>query len=302
MNLRQAFTASVLLSLTAPVLVPAAHAQTIGWMDRLFTFREDQKPLVSGNRRNLGPNYVMQPSYNPNDHVAWSQFYTQPDLQAQDALVGSASKVMRTPMPLQMAQAQTQGHSQGGFGAIADRALENAREERPLNIQIGEPGEGMGMQSGASQVGRGTQVGAPRNDWRDKADPRMSSRPGDYDFEGANRARGETLTETAPKFNLPVIGPAESSAPNTMVAGDEVYTQYNAQGQAVRYRVQRGDTLGSIAAQPKIYNDTRLWPLIYTANRNAIGRSPNRIAPKMELTIPRDYTPEQAKAARQRSR
>lgn len=276
MKIRQALYASVVLSFMGQV----SHAQTIGWMDRMFTFREDQKPLVNGSRRAVAPNYVTQPSYNPNDHVAWSQFYTQPDLQAQDALVGSASKVMRAPA--QVAQAQ------GGFGAIADQALENGRAERSMNIQIGEPGEGIGMQTGSSNVGRGTQVGAPRNDWRDKADPRMSARPGDYDFENSGVSRGDTLAETAPRFNLPVIGPADKGTDTS--------------GQITRYQVQRGDTLGSIAAQPKIYNDTSLWPLIYTANRNAIGRSPHRIKPSMELTIPRDYTEEQAKAARQRAK
>lgn len=298
MKIRQAIPVTLFAAMLMPILTPAAHAQTIGWVDRLFTFREDQKPLVNGSRRALQNQYVVQPSYNPNDHVPWSQFYTRQDLQAQDALAGSASKVMRPPVA-EVAQAPVHG----GFGAIADQALENARAERPSNIQIGEPGEGVGMQSGSSNVGRGTQVGAPRNDWRERADPRLNSRPGDYDFEkGAQplRGAGETLTETSPKFSLPVIAPADSADPTPQADG--TYLQFNDKGEATRYRVQRGDTLGSIAAQPKIYNDTTLWPLIYTANRNAVGRSPNRISPNMELTIPRDYTPEQAKAAMQRSK
>jgi nucleoid-associated protein YgaU len=271
-------------------------------MDRLFTFREDQKPNVSPNRRQMPPGYVVQPSYSPNDHVPWSQFYTRADLQAQDAMLGSASKVMRPPQPEYLAQAAP---APGGFGAIADQALENARAERPTNIQIGEPGQGIGMQQGTSNVGRGTQVGAPKNDWRTPADPRLTSRPGDYDFErspgtlAGTNGQGEVLAETAPKFSLPVIVPTESGPTLTP---DEVYLEYNAKNEATRYRVQTGDTLGSIAAQPKIYNDTSLWPLIYTANRKAVGRNPSRIKPRMELTIPRDYTEAQAKAARQRGK
>lgn len=54
-----------------------------------------------------------------------------------------------------------------------------------------------------------------------------------------------------------------------------------------RYRVQRGDTLQSIAG--RLWHDTSLWPSIYAiaANRAVIGPDPNTLHPGQVLTIPR---------------
>ena len=309
MKRRQAQSYYALLSALAVLPMLAAgrvEAQTIGWMDRLFTFREEQKPMVNNSSRHRQtPRAVTQPYYNPNDHVTWSQFYTRTDLMAQDGIVGSASKVMRTaPLPDELVPVQPEVvanmEAPGGYLSIGDRALQNAREGRPQNIQIGEPGQGPGMLEGDSRVGRGTQVGAPVNDWRYNAGPNLQSRPGDFDYQGGTqRAAGEVLAETAPKFTLP--GTATAGSAEVRRPGDDVYLEYNGKDEVTRYRVQRGDTLGTIAAQPKIYNEAALWPLIYTANRKTIGGNPNTIKPKIDLTIPRDYTDEQAKTARSRA-
>jgi nucleoid-associated protein YgaU len=58
------------------------------------------------------------------------------------------------------------------------------------------------------------------------------------------------------------------------------------------YTVERGDHLWGIAGMQQIYDDSRLWPLIYEANRSEI-QDPDLIYPEQELTIPRDMTDEQ---------
>ena len=61
-----------------------------------------------------------------------------------------------------------------------------------------------------------------------------------------------------------------------------------------RYTVMPGDTLGGIAARQDVYNDARLWPLLYRANVSQIGPA-GLIFPKQELIIDRKYTPEDVK-------
>lgn len=283
MKFRQALFATTLLAIVAGMAAPLApHAQTIGWMDRLFTFREDQKPNPNAGARASRPTYVLQPAYSHADHVQWNNFYSNPNLAAQDYMIGSASKVMRP--------------AGSGMTMMGDRALENirgARDGEGGNLMIGEPGEFLGE---SGNLGRATQIGEPTNNWRERGEAQMRSRPGDFDYEAPrDRAAplasgGETLVETTPKFSVPVVASPEGS-PNLPTESDK----------PTQYQVQRGDTLGGIAAKPEIYNESALWPLIYSANRSKIGTNPNRLKPTMELKIPRDYTPAQAKKARQRA-
>ena len=53
-----------------------------------------------------------------------------------------------------------------------------------------------------------------------------------------------------------------------------------------RYTVRRGETLPQIAAQPEVYGDSALWPLIYRANRDQIS-DPSVLWPGQILRIPR---------------
>jgi nucleoid-associated protein YgaU len=52
------------------------------------------------------------------------------------------------------------------------------------------------------------------------------------------------------------------------------------------YVVQRGDTLGSIAAKPEIYGKASQWRRIFEANRELLGDNPNRLKVGMSLCIP----------------
>jgi nucleoid-associated protein YgaU len=68
-----------------------------------------------------------------------------------------------------------------------------------------------------------------------------------------------------------------------------------------KYVVRDGETLWSIAALRTIYRDALLWPLIYKANRDQI-KDPRQIFPQQVLTIPRNVTSEEKKAAREKAR
>jgi nucleoid-associated protein YgaU len=51
------------------------------------------------------------------------------------------------------------------------------------------------------------------------------------------------------------------------------------------YRVERGETLWSIAARRDVYADPYLWPVIYKFNRDQI-QDPARIYPNQRLVLP----------------
>ena len=65
----------------------------------------------------------------------------------------------------------------------------------------------------------------------------------------------------------------------------------------VSHTVKRGETLPQIAAQSDIYNDYRLWPLLYRANRDQI-RDPKHIWPGQVLRIPRNMSRDEIAEAR----
>ena len=67
------------------------------------------------------------------------------------------------------------------------------------------------------------------------------------------------------------------------------------------YRVGEGETLWTISAQPQVYGEGLLWPLLYQANRDQI-KDPRQIFPGQDLGIRRDMTKEELEDARQRAR
>lgn len=284
---------------------PTAHAGMIGWMDNAFTFRKEQKPLVAPHR-NIPPKRVVQPYYPNSDHVTWSNFYTRTDLVPQDYLTSSASKVMRPrpvePTPQQEA-AQTPAQEIGGWPAIAEQAAQNARAESEGNVMIGEPGQGVGMREGTADIGRATRIGPAVNDWRSGDSNVLASRPGDYDYRG-NLAAGADMAGVQ-------IGTANAMARleqggeisfSTDNGGNGPYVARNAKGQVIKYAVQKGDSLSTISGQSEIYGTWKLWPLIYSANRRAIGGNPDNLTYQQRLDIPRDYTEKQAREAEARAR
>jgi hypothetical protein len=258
----------------------AAHAGTFEWIDDLFTFREDQKERVSP-RRSIPPIQVYSPSYDDRTHAQWSNYYTQPNLVPQTYIAGSASKVMRPVAP------------PAGSGGSYEDCVTRCMGGGSGGTFVGDPGQGPGMQYGDANVGGRTRIGSAMNDWRSEGyggDP-LNSRPGDYNHRlHANNADG-------------YLG--QKGYGRTMQYGDQAaegaYIRFNNEGQVTGYAVQKGDTLSGIADQPRIYDNWKLWPLIYSANRGVIGRNPNRIYPNQELDIPRDYTDQQARDAQRKA-
>jgi nucleoid-associated protein YgaU len=70
---------------------------------------------------------------------------------------------------------------------------------------------------------------------------------------------------------------------------------------ATSYTVGDGETLWTISAQPQVYNEGLLWPLLYQANRDQI-KDPRQIFPKQSLSIRRDMTQMEMEEARQKAR
>ena len=66
------------------------------------------------------------------------------------------------------------------------------------------------------------------------------------------------------------------------------------------HTVKRGETLPQIAAQPEVYGDPNLWPLLYRANRDQI-RDPQVVWPGQTLRIPRNLSREEISEARRYS-
>jgi len=70
---------------------------------------------------------------------------------------------------------------------------------------------------------------------------------------------------------------------------------------ATSYSVGEGETLWTISANPKVYNEGLLWPLLYQANRDQI-KDPRQIFPGQALSIRRDMTKDELEEARQKAR
>ena len=67
------------------------------------------------------------------------------------------------------------------------------------------------------------------------------------------------------------------------------------------YSVGSGETLWTISAQPEVYGEGLLWPLLYQANRDQI-KDPRQIFPGQSLSIRRDMTEADLEDARQKAR
>ena len=70
---------------------------------------------------------------------------------------------------------------------------------------------------------------------------------------------------------------------------------------ATNYIVGEGETLWTISAQPQVYNEGLLWPLLYQANRDQI-KDPRQIFPGQSLSIRRDMIQTELDDARQKAR
>lgn len=329
------FLTCLLVLAASGASIRPAHAGMFSLIDNMFTFREDQKPLVAP-RRAQPPKEVVTPYYTNRDHADWSDYYTRDDLSAQTYIDGSATKVMRPPAPPQSDAVAYRGSDApsvatptGGWRTFEARAAQNAQDGD--GIRIGDPDQlGDIEYDGGDGVGRQTKVAEPVGDWRAEQAPQFSPRPGDFDYVAPNKR--PKLTDE-PLDPAPVGGRSVLDVVNGKMAtqgnsrnrandggalaararedgqvisqgaqGDDPrYVKFNAKGQVTKYRVQPGDNLSSIAGQDAVYNNSQLWPLIYSANRKAIGHDPANLKNQQTLGIPRGYSQKQAKEAERRA-
>ncbi|MFZ1901060.1 MAG: LysM peptidoglycan-binding domain-containing protein [Azonexus sp.] len=108
--------------------------------------------------------------------------------------------------------------------------------------------------------------------------------------------RAEASQSAAPVEVRATAIPAAAPAPEVTTAGAipaKVATN-NPATLVDRYTVMPGDTLSGIAARQDVYNDARLWPLLYRANVSQIGPG-GLIFPNQTLFVDRKYTREDVK-------
>lgn len=98
----------------------------------------------------------------------------------------------------------------------------------------------------------------------------------------SNVALGDKLREELSKAHGEEV-PSEIP-PYELKSGDGWWTE-----EVIRYRIKKGDTLSSIAANDYIYNDWRLWVVIYKHNLHRIN-DPKFIYPGQILLIPKITT------------
>jgi len=108
------------------------------------------------------------------------------------------------------------------------------------------------------------------------------------------RAQEEKMRKAAPAAKKPVADAkrAQEKPPIQEPPAPKLLSEY---------RVRKGDTLQSIAAQPEVYGDPLLWPLIYRANRDQI-KDPKEVFEEQVFVIPRDLSPAAQEAARDEAR
>ena len=93
--------------------------------------------------------------------------------------------------------------------------------------------------------------------------------------------------EIKPLPNPPAPPPAPAPEPQVVLVDE--------------YSVGEGETLWTISAQPQVYGEGLLWPLLYQANRDQI-KDPRQIFPGQTLGIRRDMTEAELEDARQKAR
>ncbi|MGD9019491.1 MAG: DUF4398 domain-containing protein [Desulfuromonadales bacterium] len=87
----------------------------------------------------------------------------------------------------------------------------------------------------------------------------------------------------------PAVKPVHVSTPEPQIEPVDQYT------------VGEGENLWTISAQPQVYAEGLLWPLLYQANRDQI-KDPRQIFPGQILDIRRDMSEEELDEVRQKAR
>jgi nucleoid-associated protein YgaU len=127
---------------------------------------------------------------------------------------------------------------------------------------------------------------------------------GELKSRRTEEARLRSLSEKRENERLRALREQERKAAEVAEAKKNGATPDKARGKEKplpsSHTVKRGETLPQIASQPDVYNDYRLWPLLYRANRDQIS-DPKHIWPGQVLRIPRNQTREEMNEARRYS-
>jgi hypothetical protein len=121
----------------------------------------------------------------------------------------------------------------------------------------------------------------------DEANARRRAQEEELARQRALQARLEETPTAVPVPAPPPARPAPKPKPKTIPL--------------TSYSVGERETLWTISAQPQVYGDGLLWPLLYQANRDQI-KDPRQIFPGQTLSIRRDMTEKELEEARQRAR
>lgn len=130
------------------------------------------------------------------------------------------------------------------------------------------------MELDASGGNRGFLVGTPPASTRERRTTRQVL---ETEFEVPPMSRG---AGAAPSGGLKDVAPPEVDFGAPMAGEPESSQQFDT------YVVKRGDTLWSIAADPRVFGDATKWRRLFSANQDTL-KTPDGIRAGMTLRIPR---------------
>ena len=113
---------------------------------------------------------------------------------------------------------------------------------------------------------------------------KLKAEEAEAEMQRKEREAQDALRETQ---RLHIPQDAEKTARKELRNKTEKNRQQKEKSLPSFHTVKNGETLPQIAAQPEVFNDQSLWPLLYRANRDQI-RDPRHIWPGQVLRIPRN--------------
>jgi nucleoid-associated protein YgaU len=217
------------------------------------------------------------------------------------ALVGCASApsspestLPPTPLEIRLSEARAMVSEARAAGYAIDTA--------ELFLRDAEQAQAAGDEKRATALAEQVKQAIAARKAIEEARPVVAAAVQDAGILASDAAKLLDAADAALKAGDPLRA-SELAAQARRQAGDAVVQKKSettrlAREQADRYRVQRGDSLWSIAGRTQVYGNPLHWPLLLQANRVAIKDS-DLIHPGQSLIIGRGFSAaEEAAAAR----